>query len=435
MKALPLLCLALSLLASPVVAADAPPAAATVKSVPPLSRAAEYRARAERELRENILPFWMQHTVDRERGGFHGEISNDLVIKQDAIRGSLLTSRVLWTFSAAYRRYKSADYLDMARWAYRDLVERFWDTEFGGVYWTATAEGKPVNQVKQVYGQAFALYALSEYHRATGDREALDRAVRIYQLLEEHARDRVNGGYFEACTRQWKRETNPRRSAMETTGPKSQNTHLHVLEAFTNLYRAWPDAGLRESQASLVEIMLTRILDPKSHHLVLFLSEDWKPITDEISFGHDIEAAWLLTEAAEVLGDEALLRRIKPVALEIARVTLRQGVDRDGSLLYEADPGGVTRSDREWWPQAEAVVGFLNAHQLGGDPAYLTAAYRVWDYIEAHLVDKEHGEWYRAVSKTGRVARAPKVSLWKCPYHNGRACMEAVERLEKLSAR
>jgi cellobiose epimerase len=395
-------------------------------------RLAEYRRRAEAELRQNILPFWMRHVVDRERGGFFGEVSNDLVVKKDAPRGSLLTSRILWTYSAAYRIYRDADFREMADWAYKDLITRFWDAEHDGVYWTIRADGTPMQMNKQVYAQVFAMYALSEYYRATEVADARDRSIRLFHRLQSHARDVEHGGYWEVCTRDWKRVTEPRGSYLEPLGAKSQNTHLHVMEAFTNLLRIWPDPQLRQAQQELVGLMLTRILDSKTHHLNLFFTPEWKPTTDEVSYGHDIEAAWLLTEAAEVLADAELQTRIKKVAVEIARVTLAEGVSPEGGLYYEGDPSGVTKRQLEWWPQAEGVVGFVNAYQISGDVRYLNAAFRMWDVIETRLVDRKHGEWFRAVSADGEVSSQPKVSLWKCSYHNGRACMEFVLRLDAL---
>lgn len=421
----------------------------------PASDSRLYAQRIERELRENILPFWIAHTVDRDHGGFYGEISNDLVVRKNAPRGALLTSRILWTYSAAYRRYHDPNYLEMARYAYRDLIDHFWDADHGGLFWSISAEGKPLRVEKQVYGQVFGIYALAEYYRVTQDVEALSHATRIYRLLEDHARDPALGGYFEVCARDWQRgektersvtsggpsggedhgaaeprTSRPRSDVSGSRGSKSQNTHLHVLEAFTNLLRVWDDPGLRKSQSELVELMLTKITHPQTHHLILFMNDDWSPRGDDISFGHDIEASWLLIEAADVLGGDALRARVKAASLEMARVTREQAIDSDGSLLYEADPHGITNSTREWWPQAEAAVGFYNAYQLSGDERYRQAALNVWNYIDTHLVDHKNGEWFRAVTKEGVVSRAPKVSLWKCPYHNGRACLEMIERLE-----
>lgn len=392
-----------------------------------------YIGRVEDELRDNILKFWIDHTVDHERGGFYGEITNDLTVRKDAPRGALLSCRILWTYAAAYQRYQDAAYLEMAQWAYDDLSKRFWDEKDGGFYWSITAAGKPQRTEKQVYGQAFGIYALAEYYKVSKDPAALEKAKRIYQLLQEHAHDPKFGGYFETFTHDWKPVSARQSVTTEGVGSKTQNTHLHVFEAFTNLLRVWPDEGLKKSQAELVDLMLTKIVNPKTHHLVLFMKDDWTPVSDGISFGHDIEASWLLSEAADVLGGDALRERVRKESVEIARVTLEQGILPDGSLVYEAGPKGITDTRREWWPQAEAAVGFYNAYQISGDTKYLKAAYRMWDFIDAKLVDHEHGEWFRAVSKDGRISREPKVSLWKCPYHNGRSCLELVERMEAMA--
>jgi mannobiose 2-epimerase len=391
-----------------------------------------YSARVEAELKNDILPFWLQHTRDRQRGGFYGEISNDLAVKKDAPRGALLTSRILWTFSAAYRRYQDPAYLEMARWAYDDLLARFWDQEQGGLFWSITADGKPLDTRKLIYGQAFGIYALSEYHRATGDRAPLDRAIALYRTVESRSHDHAHRGYFEDFTREWKRLSNSPRSLVSTLGPKSQNTHLHVMEAYANLLRVWPDPELRGNLHDLVDVMLTRILNPANHHLRLFLGDDWTPRSDGISYGHDIEFSWLLPETAEVLGDRDLIARTRTVAVEVAQATLAEGVDADGGLLSEAGPTGLTNTNKEWWQQAEAVTGFFNAYQLSGDSRFLQASMHGWDFIATHVVDQTHGEWYNLLARNGTVLSRDKVSLWKCPYHDGRACMELLSRLDAI---
>jgi len=389
--------------------------------------------RAEAELRTNILPFWLKHTRDRERGGFYGVIERDLKVRKDAPRGALLTARILWTFSAAHRRYQDPEYRKMAQWAYDDLLNRFWDQENGGVLWTVEASGKPLEQRKQIYAQAFALYGLTEYHRATGDKVALDRAIAVFRLIEEHAYDREQGGYFEAFTRGWAVLPEGTRSVMDTEEPKSQNTMLHIMEAYTNLYRVWPDALLRRRLVELVDRMMTRVLDPNTKHLHLLLAADWSPRSHRISYGHDIEFSWLLTEAADVLGDPALRERVRPLAVEIAQVVRAEGLDADGGLHNEGGPEGLLDASKDWWPQAEATVGFLNAYQLSGDATHLRTAQRSWDFIEQRIVDRESGEWFWGRDPKGRViAKQPKAGLWKCPYHNGRACLELIERAEKL---
>ena len=347
-----------------------------------------------------------------------------------------MVSRILWTYSAALGRDPRPEYRDMARRALEDLDRSFWDIRHGGLYWTANADGAPVATHKQVYLQTFGIYALSEYHRTTGNGPALERAKEIFQLLEDKARDPQHGGYLEAFTRDWTKELPEMRRLIGANAPKSQNTHLHVMEAYTSLLRVWPDPRLRAALGEVVGLMLDRILDPKTHHLGLYFEADWTPVSTAISYGHDIEAAWLLCEAAEALGDDALIARTREVAVEIARVTLAEGVSPLGGIYNEGGPSGVTSTDHEWWPQAEAVVGFLHAYQLSGDTVFLDAASRTWDFVENHVVDRKDGEWFLMVDAKGKPqARRPKASIWKCPYHNGRACMQIADRVKSLQVR
>jgi cellobiose epimerase len=394
---------------------------------------ADYIRRIEGDLRGNILPFWINHVANADGKAFFGSLTNDLVVDRTAERGALLTSRILWTYSAAYVRYRDPAYLAMADLAYNDLRLHFHDPKHGGYWWSVAADGSVLRDRKQVYGQAFAVYALTEYHAASGRRGVLDQAIEAYRLIEKHARAR-HGGYLEAFGRAWEPIEDMRLSGVDLNEPKSQNTHLHIMEAYTRLLIAWPDAGLRRVLAELVETMLSRIVDPATGHLGLFFAEDWTPRYDRISYGHDIEAAWLLTWAAEVLKDDRLTARIRPLAVKIAEVTLAEGVDTDGGVYNQGGPAGLTDTNKEWWPQAEAVVGFLNAYQLAGDERFLSAALHAWDFIEKRLIDRRNGEWFRGVTRDGSALdNELKVSFWKCPYHNGRTGLEAVRRLGNLS--
>jgi len=395
-----------------------------------------YRERIETDLRQNILPFWRQHVMDREHRTFFGSLTNDLVLDRGVTRGALLTTRILWTYAAAYRRYRDAASLEMADFAYADLLARFLDRAHGGLFWSINADGTPERTRKQVYGQAFGIYALTEYHLATGKREPLDHAVALFRLLEQHGRDRRLGGYWEAFARDWSPIEDVRLSPVDMNTPKSQNTLLHVMEAYTNLLRAWPDAGLRAALAALLDVMATHVVNPATHHLGLFFDNAWKAESDRISYGHDIEASWLFWEAVTVLADPAVAARFQPLVLKIAEVTLAEGVDADGGVYNEGGPSGLTNTNKEWWPQAEAVVGFLNAYQISGDMRFLDASLRTWDFIEQRLIDRRSGEWFRGVTRDGALlADELKVSFWKCPYHNGRAGLQAVARLQALGAR
>lgn len=404
-------------------------AGADQTSTAPAASPADLRAwshRIEAELRGDILPFWLEHTRDRKRGGFYGRVDNDLTVHPDAPRGALLTARVLWTFSAAYLQFHDPAYLAMARWAYADLLDRFRDTKDGGLYWTVDADGRPLNTRKELYVQAFGVYGLTEYYRATGERAALDRAIALYRTIEAHCHDHVHPGYYEEFTRDWTLVTDLRQSLLGSKALKSQNVHLHLMEAYTALLRVWPDPGLRANLREIVDVMLTRILDPAHEHLRLFFDADWTPRSTTISFGHDIEASRLLPEAAAALGDPALEARCRKIGLQMARATLAEGVDADGGLLSEAGPHGLTNTHKEWWQQAEALTGFYHAYLLSGDPRFLHASQHEWTFIEAHFVDHQHGGWYRLLARNDSVLSPDKASLWKCPYHNGRACMEMI---------
>lgn len=391
----------------------------------------ELRQRVEAELLSDILPFWLKYAIDEEYGGFRGQIANDLTINPHAAKGIILNARILWTFSKAFSAYGDPVYLNAARRAYEYLVRFFWDNEFGGVYWMVDYQGNPFDTKKRIYGQAFTVYALAEYYHATGDAEILARALRLVEVIEASGHDPANGGYFETYERDWTLAVDQRLSEVDQDEKKSMNTHLHLLEAYAALLRNHEHSTVRLRLRELIEVFLNHIVDPKTHHFLLFFDEEWRTQSDKVSFGHDIEGSWLLCEAAEILGDTALLESVRAVGLSMAQAVYDQGLDTDGGLLYEAGPTGIIDSDKHWWPQAEAVVGFLNAHELSGRQYFRDAAERSWAFIEEHIIDREHGEWFWLVSKDGvPAAERDKVGPWKCPYHNSRACFETMERLD-----
>lgn len=396
---------------------------------------AEWAAQCRQELTGNILPFWMRHTVDRENGGFYGAIDCDLKVDKQAPRAAVINARILWTFSAAARVLGDAAYRETADWAYQYIVDKFWDKEHGGVYWMLDCLGNPVSGRKQIYAQAFAAYGMSEYFRATGCPEGLEFAKRLYRLIEEKSGEPEYGGYIEARARDWSALEDQRLSDKDLNSPKSMNTHLHILEAYTNLLRAWPDDALRASLRRLLEVTMDRIVDNSTAHFKMFFLNDWTSLTDHISFGHDIEGSWLIQEAAEVLGDAALLDRARELAVRMAQAVYDEGLDTDGSIFYEASHGRLVDPNKHWWAQAEAVVGFYNAYQLSGQDHFRTAAFRAWEYIGDKVVDKIHGEWHAKLKPDGTSWKAKEdpdaclVGAWKCPYHNARLCLEMWGRL------
>ena len=381
------------------------------------------------ELENNILPFWMNKMEDNEQGGFYGEITGNDELRPEASKGAILNARILWTFSAAYRLLKKPEYLKTATRAKRYLIDRFYDPEYGGIYWELDYKGNPLDTKKQIYAIGFAIYGLSEYARATGDAEALEYAQRLFEVIEQHSFDPVQNGYLEALTRDWQPIEDMRLSDKDENEKKTMNTHLHILEPYTNLYRVWKDERLERQLRNLIDVFITRILDPQTGHLNLFFEEDWTNKYRIYSYGHDIEASWLIHEAALVLGDETVLKRIEPLIVRIAQAA-DEGLNPDGSMIYEnfLDKQKIDR-ELHWWVQAENVVGHINLYQHFGDESALDIAVRCWEFIKAKLIDHEHGEWHWSILPDGTVNRKDdKAGFWKCPYHNGRMCMEVIER-------
>ncbi|MGD0259979.1 MAG: AGE family epimerase/isomerase [Verrucomicrobiota bacterium] len=393
----------------------------------------EFAGRVHDQLFGHILPFWTGPALDHEQGGWLAWMSNDLRVDRSQPKGLILNSRILWTFSAVFRAQPRPLYREMAHRAFAVVMEGFWDPRYGGAFWRLDGEGRVQDDSKKTYGQAFYIYALAEYCQAFGEAAALDRAKELFELVERHAHDPQFGGYWEMRRRDWSEAADVRLSDKDLNEKKSMNSHLHVLEAYTSLCRVWKEPRVERRLHELIDIFERRILDAHSGHLHHFFDEQWQVRSDTYTFGHDIEASWLLWEAAEVLEDAALLRRVREVVLRIAEMVLNEGLDADGGLCYEGKAGKIIDRRKECWPQAEAVVGFINAFQLSDNAKYLEAARRVWNYLEQHLVDRVHGEWFWRINADGRPdPDLPKVSEWKGPYHGSRACLETLRRLKQI---
>ena len=381
-------------------------------------------------LEDNILRFWIERMQDEEHGGFYGRIDNQNILHADADKGAILNARILWTFSAAYRVLGKSEYLKIATRAKRYFIDHFIDPEYGGVYWCLDYKGQPKDTKKQFYAIGFAIYGLSEYARATNDQEALEQAINLYRCVEEHALDKEYNGYIEAMTRNWQPIDDMRLSEYDANYPKSQNTHLHIIEPYANLYRVWPSKELEASLRNIIGIFTDRILNPETHHLDLFFEMDWKRGAGQLeSYGHDIECSWLMHEAALVLGDQKVLNKVEPIVQIVAKAS-EKGLNVDGSMIHEANlTAGTKDDDLHWWVQAEAVVGFYNIYQHFHDEAALEKALRCWQYIKENLIDYQHGEWYWSRHRDGSLNTVDdKAGFWKCPYHNGRMCLEIIER-------
>ena len=413
-------------------------------------------------LENNILRFWLDKMQDKENGGFYGQMTGEGELVKTADKGGILNARILWSFSAAYRVLRKPEYLEAATRAKEYIIEHFIDEEFGGTYWSLDYKGNPKDTKKQFYAIGFMIYGLSEYARATGDHEALEYAIQLYECIEEHSLDKQYNGYIEACTREWGEIADMRLSELDANFPKSQNTHLHIIEPYTNLFRALkeldaienatndyglkpyvgqfttvnisvdPDIVIRleASLRKLIHIFTDKILNPQTHHLDLFFDMDWKREAGALeSYGHDIECSWLLHEAALVLGDDIVLKKVEPIVQMVAKAS-EKGLNEDGSMVHEANlDTGYIDTDRHWWVQAENVVGWINIYQYFGDEDALQKALNGWQYIKNNLIDREGGEWWWSRDPQRNINRKDdKAGFWKCPYHNSRMCLEILER-------
>ena len=409
-------------------------------------------------LQNNILRFWLDKMQDQEHGGFYGRIDGTGILHPEAEKGAILNARILWSFSAAYRVLGNQEYLEAATRAKDYIIEHFIDPEYGGVYWSVDYQGNPFDTKKQFYAIGFAIYGLTEYARATDDREALDYALQLFDCIEEHAFDSEHNGYIEAMTRDWKPIADMRLSELDANFPKSQNTHLHIIEPYTNLLRCLKELQAKEScdyvpaigsvlpvgisvpietilcvegaLRNLIDIFTDKILNPETHHLDLFFEMDWTRGAGHLeSYGHDIECSWLMHEAALVLGDQKVLDKVEKVVREVAKAS-EKGLRPDGSMIHEAnlDTGHVD-DDLHWWVQAENVVGWYNLYQHFGDEDALKKAVRCWHYIKDNLIDYKNGEWFWSRHPDGSLNTVDdKAGFWKCPYHNSRMCLEIIER-------
>lgn len=377
---------------------------------------------------QQILQYWDTVVFDEQRARFYGRVDENNIPDETAPLGLVMYARALWAFSAGYRATHKARHLLLAGKAYQYLTTAFWDNEYGGVYWLINADGSPLADKKQVYALVFAIYGLTEYYKINPDDTILDKAKELYWLIERYSYDPVHDGYFEAFNRDWSLADDLRLSTKDSNERKTMNTHLHIMEAYINLYRVWPEEGVAKKILKLVNLFHAHIVDAQTRHLVLFFDDTWEKRSDMISYGHDIEASWLLCEAAEMVGDEALIHRTRQLALAMVNATL-PGFDSFGGLNYEVDNGRLI-AEKHWWVQAEAAVGLLNAWQLSGEDLYLKLFGRSWEYIEKYIIDDTNGEWYWGIKDHHQIMPGQdKAGIWKCPYHNTRCLLEIIKRL------
>lgn len=389
----------------------------------------QLKAEMQQCLQQNILDYWLERMTDHEHGGYYGRIDGHDRLDATAPKGAVLNARILWSFAAAYRVLGKPEYLDAAIRARDYIIDHFIDHEQGGVYWSVDYLGQPFDTKKQTYAIGFAIYGMSELARATGDKKALDCAISLYHDIEKHAYDTVDGGYREALTSDWQPIADMRLSAKDENGSKTMNTHLHVIEPYTNLYRVWPQPELQQSIYRLLDVFSHRFYNPTTHHLDLFFDDEWQGRRNIQSFGHDIEATWLLYETLLVLGDQQATDRLRPLIASLAKAA-DEGLCPDGSMIYERwTDSGETDRQRQWWVQCENIIGHTNLYQYYNDREALDIVFSCWQFVKEHLIDRQNGEWHWAIDDRGNInLDDDKAGFWKCPYHNTRMCLEILER-------
>jgi len=406
----------------------------------------EYSQIFEKELHDNILSYWIEYGVEKDGNGFYGavDLNNEPVLS--ANKTSVLNARILWTFAAAAKAYPGKAYEEIAHRAYRVVMEDFADKEYGGFFMELLFSNEVANDIKHTYAQAFVIYSLCKYYEFNPAEEVMKVIQDFFYFLDAKTKDPNNPGYLESFTRRW--EIFEENRMADNNEPKSMNTHLHMLEAYAAVYKIWNGDLVKQRLTELLKIFMENIIR-ESGHLGIFFASDFSETENSkgiCSFGHDIEASWLIWEAAEILGDVAILEKIKPMILKMADAVLRVGVDKDGGLFLESSRfGSHVRTNKHWWPQAENLVGFMNMFQLKGDMKYWDTVKLAWEFIHKNVIDHEGGEWFTKVNRLGvpfliEPADDPspyyknnwKIDPWKCPYHNGRAMIELAGRIDSL---
>lgn len=378
-----------------------------------------------RELSDRIIPFW-KRLRDDEHGGYYGYMDFDLKVDKEFEKGCILNSRILWFFANAYMTLKDKSLLAEAAHAYSFMREYCEDKEYGGVFWSVTYDGSPLDTTKHIYNQAFAIYALSSYYAASNDSSALDFAMSLFEKIETIGTDSY--GYLESFNRKWELEDNDKLSENGLLADKTMNTLLHVLEAYTELYRVNKDERVKKALIKILDAFRNQVFNEETHRLEVFFDEKMNTISDLYSYGHDIEASWLLDRAATVLADEKIKAATNAYTNELVAEVYKEALS-DGAMNNECFKG-VVDTTRVWWVQAEAMVGFYNCYEKTGITEYKDITEKLWIYIKEHIIDKRQGsEWFWDLDKDNNpVSRKPIVEPWKCPYHNGRMCMEIIRR-------
>jgi cellobiose epimerase len=380
-----------------------------------------------------VLQWWMDYMQTTDGSGFYGSVHDNNQPNLEAAKGVVMHARILWAFSAAAGTQSEPRYLQMAEKAFRILQQQFTDAIYGGVYWSLQPNGIVADDRKQIYGLAFCIYGYAEYYRITHNSLALLEAKALFNYIEKYSYDVEKGGYIEAFTREWENAADLRLSEKDANERKTMNTHLHVVEAYANLYTVWPDKQLKQRVQYLLQLFVDKWINAETGHLHLFMDDDWQLRSSLVSYGHDIEAAWLLLKCAEQIQDPLLQDVFKNLAPIITNAALRGWDESKGGLWYEYDESEqLLIKEKHSWPQAEALIGLVNAYAITDNSVYLKKLFLTQQFIENEIQDKNNGEWYWGVYEDGTLMQKEKAGFWKCPYHNTRAFIELSARISNL---
>ena len=387
----------------------------------------EFVNEIKNELVNHMIPFW-NSMRDDECGGYYGFLSENIELNKDYPKGCILNSRILWFYSNAYALLKDEKLKDNARHAYEFLRDHFLDEKEGGVYWSVDREGNPVDDSKHTYCQAFAIYGLASYYAITDDDEdVLYLAYELFDVIESKMRD--EGGYLEAFNKDFTPASNEKLSENGVMATRTMNTLLHVLEAYTELYRVDQALNVKDRIEEMLGIFTKHMVNYDLGRQEVFFDHDYNTLIDLYSYGHDIETSWLLDRTLDVLNEKEYTDKVRPILHTIGENIFDRAFD--GNALYNEAENGKIDHRRIWWVQCESIIGFTNMYQATNDEKYLDAAKSIWKFTKEYIIDKrEGGEWHSELTGENVVITTkPIVDEWKCPYHNGRMCIEMIKRL------
>ncbi len=378
-----------------------------------------------------VISFWMENVIDYKNRDFIGKIKADGTKEMQSEKSLILATRILWTFSKCYQRFKENKYLETADILYEYIKNNFVDKEYGGLYWMLDYNGNVIDSTKKFYGQSFGIYSFVEYAKASGNKQAVADAYEIFDIIEKYGKDKENGGYIESASRDFSFIKDMRLSERDMNAPKSMNTHLHILEAYSNLANFTKDEKVIKVLEEIIEIFLDKIMQ-KNGHSGLFFDMKWNLLSDLISYGHDIETSWLLKEAVENSNDKDLKEKVILSSINLAEVSTKEAIDKKGGILYEGASKGPFKTKKEWWMQVEAMVGYMNAYQMTDKEIYIDKLLNIWKFCKEKF-RTPYGEWYYFVDEKNEPVKEREIAgPWKCPYHSIRAFLEIMERIEKV---